>query len=78
MLVSSGYMLLRVLPQKPNRAEVRDMIDRHPITRQVTDMQSQQDRGYEELKGIREEIGRLREDVTRLATTVELVLTKLL
>lgn len=76
VLVSTGYLTLRVLPRKPSRDEVQEMIDRHIVNRRVRDLENRLDREYGELKGIREELGGLREDVTKLATTVELVLKR--
>lgn len=77
-LISAAFLLMKVLPQKANRTEVRTIVDQHPISEQVRELQTRQDRICEGLRRVREELGGLRIDVTRLATTVELAVKKLL
>lgn len=73
-LVSLAVIALRVLPYKVSRREVQEMLEKQPLTYQYQFLAHMVESQHLELAGIREELVGLRQDVTKLTTTLELTL----
>lgn len=73
-LVSLASIALRVLPYKVSRKEVQEMLAQQPLTYQYQFLAHMVEGQHLELEGIRAELVGLRQDVTKLTTTLELTL----
>lgn len=73
-LVSLAAIALRVLPYKVSRKEVEVMIEKQPLQFQYQFLTHMVEGQHLELEGIRAELVGLRQDVTKLTTTLELTL----
>jgi hypothetical protein len=73
-LVSLAVVALKVLPYKVSRKEVEVMIEKQPLQFQYQFLAHMVEGQHMELEGIRAELVGLRQDVTKLTTTLELTL----
>lgn len=75
-LFSLAVLALKVLPNKVTRAEVQEMLKCQPLQFRYETLSRIVEGSQTELKGIWGEIVGLRQDITRLTTTLELTLKK--